>query len=42
MILVHFGTFEYIPKQGKNPILISDKYAFIKCKPKPSDAGNIS
>jgi hypothetical protein len=42
VILVYLGTFEYIPIQGNNPMLIYDNNAFNKCKPKPSDDENIS
>ena len=42
VILVYLGTFEYIPNQRNNPMLIYDDYAFNECKPKPSDDGNIS
>ncbi len=42
VILVQLGSFEYIPNQRNNPMLFYDNYAFNKCKPKPSDDGNIS
>jgi hypothetical protein len=32
VILVYLGTFEYIPNQRNNPMLIYDNYAFNKCK----------
>ena len=40
--IVFLGTFEYLPNQRMNPMLIYDNYAYIKYKPKPSDDGNIS
>ena len=38
---VFLGTFAYVPNQRMNPMLIYENYAYNKCKPKPSDDGNI-